>query len=204
MRPTSACDITILDWGSGNLGSVVRAFRRLGQEVRLESRPDMIARADRVVFPGVGAFGAVMTGIRERRLEEPLREFLRRERPFLGVCVGLQALFAASEESPGVPGLGVFPGSVLRLRARKVPHVGWNEVVPVPGNPQTVVAPGHAYFVNSYAAPAPDDADWIAARTDHEGWFASAIAVGTLVAVQFHPEKSGGYGAALLNRWISC
>jgi glutamine amidotransferase/cyclase len=193
--------VPVLDWGGGNLGSVVRALRRSGAEPRLVSTPAEVQRVPRLVFPGVGAFGAVMRGLEERDLVEALRDRLGRGAiAFLGICVGLQALFETSEESPGERGLGIFPGAVRRFEARKVPQVGWNEVVPVEGG--GVLERGHAYFVNSYAAPAPEGAKWVAARTDYEGAFASAVARGGILAVQFHPEKSGAYGARLIARWL--
>jgi imidazole glycerol phosphate synthase glutamine amidotransferase subunit len=194
--------VAVLDWGGGNTGSVLRALRRAGAEPELVSTAEGVREAERLVFPGVGAFGAVLRGVRERGLDAALTDRLTRDpRPFLGVCVGLQALFDESEETPGVKGLGILPGAVRKLRARKVPQVGWNEVVPVPG---AIPGRGYAYFVNSYAAPAPEGASWVAARTDYEGEFASAIALGPAVlAVQFHPEKSGAYGASLLARWLA-
>jgi glutamine amidotransferase/cyclase len=199
MRP----DVAVLDWGGGNLGSVMRALERLGVPAKLVADPDVARTAERLVFPGVGAFGAVMRRLEERGLAEPLRARLAEAKaPFLGICVGMQVLFESSEESPGVRGLGVFPGAVRRLKARKVPQVGWNEVVPAEGEP--VVERGHAYFVNSFASEAPEGATWVAARTDHEGLFASAVRRGPILAVQFHPEKSGAYGAALLERWLRC
>jgi len=196
-------DIVVLDWGGGNLGSVMRAFRRLGVEAILSAEPERIRAASRLVFPGVGAFGAVMEGLRESGTEEVLMEWLRaNERPFLGICVGLQALFEASEESPGVAGLGIFPGTVTKLKARKVPQVGWNEIIPSSEHP--VLPRGYAYFVNSFAAPAEQGVEWVAATTEHGGTFASAVQDRNILAVQFHPEKSGRYGAALLRRWLVC
>ncbi|HVY60896.1 MAG TPA: imidazole glycerol phosphate synthase subunit HisH [Planctomycetota bacterium] len=195
-------DVPVLDWGGGNIGSVVRALRRAGAAPRLVSTPRDVEAAERLVFPGVGAFGAVVRGLDDRDLLEPLRLRLGRgDLPFLGICVGLQALFASSEESPGEAGLGILPGAVRRLAARKVPQVGWNEVLPAAGEP--LLERGYAYFVNGYAAPAADGAAWVAARTDYEGAFASAVRSGPrALAVQFHPEKSGAYGARLLERWI--
>lgn len=195
--------VAVLDWGGGNVGSVARALRRAGAEPELAADPDAVRNAGRLVFPGVGAFGAVVRALEERGLAKALRERIRAaSRPTLGICVGLQALFEESEESPGARGLGVFPGRVARLRARKVPQVGWNEVVPARGA-GGAIARGHAYFVNGFAAPATAGAAWVAAETEYDGErFASAVAAGPLLAVQFHPEKSGAYGAALLENWL--
>ena len=196
--------VSVLDWGGGNLGSVLRALRRAGAEAALVADGEAARSAERLVFPGVGAFGAVMAGLEARGLGEALRErLLRGERSTLGICVGLQAMFEGSEESPGVRGLGALPGIVRRFNARKVPQVGWNEVVPASGS-DAVLARGFAYFVNSFAAPAAEGAAWVAARTDYEGAFASAARLGPALAVQFHPEKSGAFGAALLARWLAC
>jgi imidazole glycerol phosphate synthase glutamine amidotransferase subunit len=190
--------VHVLDWGGGNLGSVARALRRLGVEPVLTGRPDDVQSAPQLVFPGVGSFGAVMAALDARGLREPLLLRLRAdERPTLGICVGMQALFEASEESPDARGLGVLPGTVRRLRAPKVPQVGWNRVDFAGG---AEAGSGYAYFVNSFAAPA--DGAWVAATTDYHGRFASAVRQGRLSAVQFHPEKSGRYGADLLRRWI--
>jgi imidazole glycerol phosphate synthase glutamine amidotransferase subunit len=198
--------VAVVDWGGGNVGSVLRALRRAGAAPEVTADPDAVRRAERLVLPGVGAFGTVMDALRARALDLALRERLRgADRPFLGICVGLQALFEESEESPGARGLGLLPGAVRRFRAAKVPQTGWNEVLPArPADP--LIARGHAYFVNSYAAPAPEGASWVAAVTDYEGPFASAVRAGgaAALAVQFHPEKSGAYGAALLARWLAC
>ncbi len=196
--------VTVLDWGGGNLFSLLRAFERAGAHTTVTADPDRIRLADRLVFPGVGAFGAVMERLRTRGLDEVLRERLQKAtHPFLGICVGMQALFRGSEESPGAIGISLIEETVTRLQARKVPHVGWNEVVPTDAM-DPVLQRGYAYFVNSYAAPVPDSADWVAATTDHEGHFASAVRRGPILAVQFHPEKSARYGAELIARWLAC
>jgi glutamine amidotransferase len=193
----------VLDWGGGNLGSVRRAFERLGARPVITSDPAVVEGTGRLVLPGVGAFGAVMDGLKARGLIGPLTARLRADSgPFLGICVGLQALFEGSEETQGTDGLGLLAGHVRRLQARRVPHTGWNEVIPTDAA-DPVLERGYAYFVNSYAALAEVGGPWIAARTFHEHTFASAVRLGArALAVQFHPEKSGAYGAALLTRWL--
>ncbi|RLB31648.1 MAG: imidazole glycerol phosphate synthase subunit HisH, partial [Deltaproteobacteria bacterium] len=121
--------ITLLDYGAGNVRSVINAIQALGEQVTVVRDPDDILRAEKLVFPGVGAFGSMMQILEKRRFVEPLRVYLGSGRPFLGICLGLQALFEGSEEAPGVPGLGFFPGTVKRFRVnRSVPHIGWNGI----------------------------------------------------------------------------
>jgi glutamine amidotransferase len=193
--------VGVMDWGGGNLGSVVRACRRCGADVVLAARPAELAGSDRLVFPGVGAFGDVLSGLRVRGFEQTLREAVRDGRPVLCICVGLQALFEGSEETPAVPGLGLLRGRVRRLVAPKVPQIGWNRVEPANGGAGGAIADEHYYFVNSYVA-VPDDPSVVAGWTDYHGRFASAVAFGSLTATQFHPEKSGTAGLALLQRWL--
>jgi len=197
-------DVCVLDWGGGNLGSVLRALERAGARPSLTTDPEAVAASERLVFPGVGHFRHVMERLRAGGFEAPLRDRLRSgTRPTLAICVGLQALFLGSEEADSsVTGLSVLPGRLCRLTARKVPHMGWNEVRPS-SESDPHLARGHAYFVHSYAAPATEGAAHIAAVTEHEDeGFASAVRLGPALGVQFHPEKSGAYGAALLARWV--
>jgi len=199
--------IGLIDYGAGNLQSVRNALRALGYESVLVA--DAAALADgveAVIFPGVGAFGDSMRNLRERGLVEPLRDWIRGGRPFFGICIGYQVLFADSEESPGVEGLGVFPGRVVRLRAPglKIPHMGWNEAnLRDPADPlwRGLGAAPHVYFVHSYH-PEPSDDSMIAATTDYGGSFASAIRWPTGAAVQFHPEKSQAVGLRLIGNFL--
>jgi imidazole glycerol phosphate synthase glutamine amidotransferase subunit len=193
--------IGVLDWGGGNLASVLRALRHVGAEARLAGGPAALADCDRLVFPGVGAFGDVVGGLRARGLDRTLVDAVRAGRRVLGICVGLQALFEGSEESPAVPGLGLLRGRVRRFSSGKVPQIGWNAVVPDHGAAGSVVAEAHYYFVNSFYAE-PDDPSVVAGWTDYHGRFASAVACGPVVATQFHPEKSGAAGLGLLRRWL--
>ncbi len=196
--------IAVIDYGIGNLASAQKAFVHLGVDAVLTADRDEIDAADGVVLPGVGAFGACMAALRESGLEDLARSCATGARPFLGVCVGMQMLFAGSEESPGVAGLGVMPGTIRRLPSTvKLPQIGWNTVDVVDGAPM-FRGLGHApwfYFVHSYApADCPDDI--VAGWCEHGTRFACAVARDRLWATQFHPEKSGTAGLALLTNFV--
>ncbi len=208
-------DIAIVDVGLGNLRSVERALARAAEDARAAARvvisrdADAIARADKVVVPGQGAFRdcarALSTG-----LADAIRASVARGAPYLGICLGLQVLFESSEEAPGCAGLGLFAGDVGRLpdRARngdalKVPHMGWNTVDSGPASSRVLDRDaGWFYFVHSYAVR-PRDASVVAATTTYGAPFVSAIAKDNVVAVQFHPEKSQAAGLALLARFVA-
>jgi glutamine amidotransferase len=196
--------IAVIDYGIGNLASAQKAFAHLGTEASLTSDRDEIAAADGVVLPGVGAFGACMAALRRSGLEDLARSAATGGRPFLGVCVGMQMLFAGSDESPGVDGLGVVPGTIRRLPATvKLPQIGWNTVDVVAGSSvfDGLGAEPWLYFVHSYApAGCPDGV--VAGWCEHGTRFACAIEQGRLWATQFHPEKSGHAGLALLDNFV--
>lgn len=199
--------ITLLDYGAGNVRSVRNAIRALGFTPRDVKTPDDIRRAETLLFPGVGAFGSALESLRADGYLEPLREYLLSGRPFLGICIGLQALFEGSEESPGVPGLGLIPGRIRRFDAPSlsVPQIGWNDIRPE--KPSALFAGYNGeklYFVHSYRAlPGPDNRDWLLAGTDYGGRFISAVQRGNVAAVQFHPEKSGAAGLAILKNFLT-
>ncbi|MEN8113759.1 MAG: imidazole glycerol phosphate synthase subunit HisH [Actinomycetota bacterium] len=193
-------DVTIVPTGLANIASVVAAFRRLDVEPRFANDSDDIARADAVVMPGVGAFGAAMGRIDEVGWREPLAGRISAGRPTLAVCLGLQLLFEKSEESPGVHGLGAVPGAVTRLPGEvTVPQLGWNRVTP--DERSRFVEPGWAYFANSYRVESVPD-DWIGTTADYGGTLVSTVERGGVLACQFHPELSGEWGSALLQRWL--
>jgi len=194
--------IAVLDYGMGNLRSVQRALERVGGGPEVTGDPASALRADAIVVPGVGAFGACMRGLVNTRLDAVVREFAATDRPVLGVCLGLQVLFEGSEEDPD-PGLGVLPGVVRRLPATvKVPHMGWNEVAWTTDHPVVRGIPSGTrfYFVHSFAAdPAPE---LMIGETEHGRTFASVVARGSMFATQFHPEKSGDPGLALYESFV--
>lgn len=193
-------EVLIVPTGTANLASVAAACRRLGASVRVAERGREILAASHVLLPGVGAFGAAMARLMGRGFAEALRRRIAEDRPTLAVCVGHQLLFAASEESPGVAGLGVVPGTVGRFPATvRSPQFGWNQVEPGPGT--RLVEPGWAYFANSYRAV--DAPGWACAWSEHGGRFLAAIEKGRIFGCQFHPELSGRWGAALIARFLA-
>ncbi len=207
--PTMAPWVVVLDHGSGNLRSAERALARAGATVTVTGDVAAAAAADGLVVPGVGAFAACMAGITALGADRVVRDRVAAGRPVLGICVGAQVLFEYGEEH-GVrtPGLGLLPGGVSRLNAPRVPHMGWNEVTPPPGSRLFAGVPAGTrfYFVHSYAArPTPELAACGALVTvaEHGEPFVAAVEHGALAGTQFHPEKSGDAGAALLRAWVA-
>jgi glutamine amidotransferase len=199
--------ICVIDYGMGNLRSVSKALEKLGGEVIVSSRPEELARADKAVLPGVGAFGDGASELEKRGLAAALKELLQREKPFLGICLGMQLLFETSEESPGARGLGLFAGTVRRFRseALKIPHMGWNEMKV--RNPKTPLLQGvkdgsFFYFVHSYY-PAPEDRSLVAGTCNYGEEFPCFMGGGSIWASQFHPEKSQAAGLQILSNFIA-
>lgn len=198
--------IALVDYGAGNLHSVENALKAVGATVTVTADAEIVRRADRIVLPGVGSFKACADGLREADgMVEAMTERVQHDGvPFLGICVGMQLLASRGLEHGETAGLGWIPGEVRPIDrvapAIKVPHMGWNDVTPTaPGTP--VLEQGEAYFLHSYHFM-PDDDAAIAARTDHGGPLVAAVAQGTMLGVQFHPEKSQAYGLALLQRFL--
>lgn len=193
----------ILDYGAGNLRSVINAFATIGQSATLITHPDHFKEIDLLVFPGQGAFGDSVRQLQAGGLWEPLKEWVAARKPYLGMCLGYQLLFESSEENPGVEGLGLFPGKVVRFEAPpgvKIPHMGWNTArFTDPSHPawEGLGDEETFYFVHSFY-PQPAERDRAACVTDYAGEFASGIAAENLLAVQFHPEKSQRAGLKLL------
>jgi imidazole glycerol-phosphate synthase subunit HisH len=201
----TSLNVAIVDYEAGNTLSVTRALEKVGAKVDLTSDPERVGAADAVVLPGVGAFGDCMRKLRERGMEEACGEAFLSGKPFLGVCVALQAIFEGSEESPGVEGLGILEGEVVRFEGDglKVPHIGWNELSLVRDHPVLSGLDGEAfYFVHSYY-PVPEDTGDLIGETDYGTRFCSAAGRENLVAVQFHPEKSSSAGLKLYDKFLA-
>ena len=206
--------VVVVDYGMGNVLSVRRAFEHCGAAVVLTSDPDAIEKADRLVLPGVGAFGDCIAALESRGLDEPIKRFARSGRPFLGICVGMQILLDVGEEFGGFPGLGLIPGRVVQIDAgplRKIPHIGWTPITPPPsanGNRWAnsmfaETAPGTAfYFVHSFTARPENESDFLATADYAGASVTAAIGRDNIVGVQFHPEKSGPGGLAILTNFV--
>lgn len=209
-RPVSrTVPITLVDHGAGNLRSVVRALRHVGADVRVTADPADVARAERIVVPGQGAFADCMRRLQAAGLDDAVREHLRAERPYLGICLGLQVLFDQGHEHGVHRGLGVLRGACVPLppsEGLKIPHMGWNQVHAVGGAAPVFSLPGDVadgawfYFVHSYHVAVAEPL--ARAETQHGAPFVSAVRRGNLVACQFHPEKSHDVGLALLEGFL--
>ena len=200
--------IALLDYGAGNVRSVQKALTAAGGDVQLVPNPETVAQADAVVLPGVGAFDDCINAMQRQELFEAARAFVSTGKPFLGICVGYQALFEKSEEfNSCAAGLGIFEGSVVRFPDTevKVPQIGWNEVqFTKPDCPiiQGIESGSHFYFVHSYY-PQPKDESIVATRTEYGVDFASAVWRDNVFATQFHPEKSQKVGLQLLTNFVN-
>jgi imidazole glycerol phosphate synthase glutamine amidotransferase subunit len=195
--------VTLIDYGAGNTTSVERALRLLGAESERAATPERIAEAQALLLPGVGHFAAFIRSLDERKLREPLRNAIARGVPFLGICLGLQALYEASEEAPASPGLQLLPGRVQALPATaKLPHMGWNQLhAPRESLLLAGVAESsHFYFAHSYAALTTSP--HVAATCAYGAEFVAVIEKQNIFAVQFHPEKSGAAGAMVLRNFL--
>ena len=195
--------ITIADYGIGNLGSVAKAFRHVGAEVRLSDDPEILRGADALVLPGDGAFGAAMAEIERRRLAPVLKEAVETRKPLLGICVGMQLLFEESEEHGRHAGLGLLPGVVRRLTGElPVPHMGWNRLRARREPPLLEGIPdgAHVYFVHSYFCDAREDV--VVAATDYGREFPAIVGRDRTLGVQFHPEKSQEVGLRMVESFL--
>ena len=209
MRATGAGPrIAVVDYGAGNLVSIDQGLRAVGADVVLARSADGLEGADGLIVPGVGAAAPAMRRLRRYRLLEPIVEWARADRPYLGICLGLQLLFEASDED-GARTFGLLPGRTVRLEdAPRLPHIGWNQVEwrrPEAPDPlfDGIADGANFYFVHSYAGrPAPGAGSLVVAETSHGGSFASAVRRGNLFGVQFHPERSGRDGLRLLANFV--
>ena len=198
--------IAIIDYGAGNIRSVEKALTYIGCKVVVTKDPQVLQAADAAVLPGVGSFGDAMHELRARGLEEPIRAFIAAGKPFLGICLGLQILFESSEESPGVEGLGLLKGKVLRIPAGeglKIPHMGWNSlrIRAQEGLFSRLDGEPYVYFVHSYYLKAEEDI--VTATAEYGVTIHAAVQKGNLMACQFHPEKSGIAGLELLRSFAA-
>ena len=202
----TAPEVVVISTGCANLASVCAAFRRLGAAPVVTRDHRAIETARAVVLPGVGSFGAGMHALRGSGLADRLAARVRSGRSLLAICLGLQLLCDQSEESPGVRGLGLVPGTVRRLgQAPRVPQMGWNQIDPRPRPPAdapALLAPARMYFANSFALGTIPEG-WHGATTEYGGAFVSALQRGPLLACQFHPELSARAGLELMQRWLT-
>ena len=191
--------IVIIDYGMGNLHSVNKAMKYVGAEVEVTSEVTKIAKAEKVILPGVGAFGDCMLNLEKYGLVPVIKETLASGKPFLGICLGLQLLFEGSEEAPGIQGLGFFKGQVEKIKTDlKVPHMGWNSLILKTPSPLLAkAADGYVYFVHSFHA-VPEDKGIITAVCNYGTEVTAAVGRGNVQAVQFHPEKSSKVGLGIL------
>jgi glutamine amidotransferase len=196
--------IAIIDYGAGNLRSIVNAITKLGYQSKITSRPQDVLDAQALILPGVGAAGDTMENLRTLGLIDPIRQFTAEDRPFFGVCIGLQLLFTGTEEGGWHECLNIFPGRVRRLPpGLKIPHMGWNQVSQVRIHPLFNGIPDgdNFYFVHSYYAE-PEDKSLVAGETDYGISISSVLTKGNLVATQFHPEKSGEAGLRMYDNFF--
>jgi glutamine amidotransferase len=191
--------ITILDYGGGNLKSVANILEFLGHEYLVTDKKVDIQRAERIILPGQGHFGQVMQALNKKGLIKCLTEQINSGTPFLGICIGIQVLFEESEEAPGVEGLGIIPGKVIRFTRGKIPQIGWNQLKITPIN--SVLANDYVYFVNSYHV-VPENKNIVSAYSEYHTNFVAAIECRNIFAFQFHPEKSGSVGQTFFKRWL--
>lgn len=196
----------IIDYDAGNVKSVEKALQSLGEQTIVTRDGEVIRRAERVILPGVGAFGDAMDKLERFELIDVIRQVTGQGTPFLGICLGLQLLFDSSEESPGVKGLGILPGRIVRIPddgGRKVPHIGWNSLTyPRPGRlyegiPENV----YVYFVHSYYLQAREP-EIVSAETEYGVRIQASVESGNIFACQFHPEKSSSVGLAILKNFL--
>jgi imidazole glycerol phosphate synthase glutamine amidotransferase subunit len=196
--------IAIVDYGMGNLRSVVNAFKRLGAHVVITQDRETIAASDAIVLPGVGAFGKCVENLKGLQLFDFIKEIILQEKLYLGICLGMQILFEESEEAPSVKGMGIIKGKVPRFTGHvKVPHMGWNSIEIAKTHPifEGIKGGSHFYFVHSFFCQ-PEEQGVTATTTNYGIEFASSVQIGNVFACQFHPEKSQSIGLQLLRNFI--
>jgi len=199
--------IAVIDYGAGNLQSVVKAFHFIGSDVCITGDKEKLMAADAVVLPGVGSFGDAMDCLQKSNLVNPVIDFIKTNKPFLGICLGLQLLFEESEECPGVQGLGVLKGKICKIPAKqglKIPHIGWNslDIQQHDGLFQGLEQNPYVYFVHSYYLKA-QERETVSSTTSYGVTIDASVRSGNLFATQFHPEKSGETGLKMLRNFVS-
>ena len=199
--------IALIDYDAGNIRSVEKALAALGEETEVTRAAERILAADRVILPGVGSFGDAMGKLHSFQLVDVIKETIRRKTPFLGICLGLQLLFERSEESPGVEGLGILKGEILRIPEKdglKIPHIGWNSLTfPNPGRLfEGIEENPYVYFVHSYYLKAAEPSI-VTAETEYGTLIHASVEKDNVFACQFHPEKSSSVGLSILKNFIS-
>ena len=203
--------ITIVDYGMGNLRSVQKAFELYYSKVRISSSFEDILTSDKIVLPGVGAFGVAMQELKKRGLTDAILDSIKKNKPFLGICLGLQLLFSESEEGGKTAGLGVLKGTVKRFQDRqdlKIPHMGWNTIKSKIKNKKSKILDGvkdesYMYFVHSYYVE-PEDRSVVLCETEYGDVFTSGICRDNICAFQFHPEKSQSVGLRIIRNFVKC
>jgi len=196
-------NVTLIDYGAGNVPSVERALRRLGAQVETTNTAQKIAAARCLVLPGVGHCAALISALDAHSLLQPIREAIERRTPFLGICLGLQVLYESSEEAPQMLGLGVLPGRVTRLpETVKLPHMGWNTLAAARSSRLLASIPADSYFYFAHSFAAPGTGGENVATSTHGRDFIAVLEKDRLFAVQFHPEKSGAAGARVLENFL--
>ena len=198
--------IAIIDYDAGNIKSVEKAMHLLGQEVKITRDRDEILKADKVILPGVGAFGDAMGKLHQYHLVDVIKEVVAKGTPFIGICLGLQLLFESSDETPGVEGLGILKGKILRIpdaEGLKIPHMGWNSLkFPKEGRLfKGLPEDSYVYFVHSYYLEA-EDASIVTATTEYSTLIHASVEQGNVFACQFHPEKSSDVGIQILRNFV--
>lgn len=199
--------VAIIDYDAGNIKSVEKALLSLGAETVLTRDPEVILSADHIILPGVGAFGDAMEKLHHYGLVEVIREAVQKQIPFLGICLGLQLMFESSEESPGVEGLSLLPGKIVKIPAEeglKIPHIGWNSLTyPNQGRLyKGIPENSYVYFVHSYYLQAEEE-EIVMAATEYGAYIHASVEKGNVFACQFHPEKSSDVGLTILKNFIS-
>ena len=191
--------IVIIDYGAGNIKSIMNVVHSLGYETILTSDRETILSADKIIFPGQGHFGQAMEKLNQTGLTQTIKEAIAANKQFLGICLGLQVLFETSEEAPNVQGIGIFKGCVKKFQIGRTPQVGWNKISTTSAN--TYLDEDFYYFVNSYYV-SPEDENIIASRAEYHIDFVASIQYKNVTALQFHPEKSADAGLEFFKKWL--